>query len=167
MEARIKTAEAAAMLMQDTQDDLENLEKIQQAALVSVGLKVAAPPVKVDWACPQCQKCFTNKQAMRMHETTVHKLRHIVHAFLPGTNCPFFMREYHTKDKAIRHLKTTKTCLLRLRFVKPEGLGYSAERAEGIELARLKAEPMIRLPGPLRWETDLPIGHLPHHHQAT
>ena len=65
--ARIKTAAAAAVLIQGTQDDLENLEKFQQAALVSVGLKVGAPPVKVDWACPQCQKCFTNKQAMRMH----------------------------------------------------------------------------------------------------
>ena len=39
---RIKTAGAAAMLMQDTQDDLENIENIQQAALLSVGLKVGA-----------------------------------------------------------------------------------------------------------------------------
>ena len=87
--------------------------------------------------------------------------KQIAHAILTETNCPFCMREYHTKDKAIRHLKTTKTCLLRLRFFKPEGLGQSAETAEGIELARLKAEPMIRLPGPLMWETDLPIGPLP------
>ena len=41
---RIKTAGAAAMLMQDTQDDLENLEQIQQAAMLSVGFKVCAPP---------------------------------------------------------------------------------------------------------------------------
>ena len=68
------------------------------------------------------------------------------------------MCEYHTKDKAIRHLEITKTCLLRMRYFKPEGLGYSAERAEGIELARLKAEPRIRFPGHLRWETNLPIG---------
>ena len=43
---RIKTAEAAAMLMQDTQDDFENLEKFQQADLVSVGLTVGAPQLK-------------------------------------------------------------------------------------------------------------------------
>ena len=47
---RIKTAGAAAMLMQDTQDDLENIQTFQQAALLSAGLKVGAPPVKVDWA---------------------------------------------------------------------------------------------------------------------
>ena len=70
--ARIKTADAAAVLMQGTHDDLENLEQIQQAALGSVGLKVSTPPTKVDWACPQCLKCFTNKQAMRMHEVAIH-----------------------------------------------------------------------------------------------
>ena len=164
---RLKTAQAAAMLMQDTQDDLENLEKFQQSAFVSVGLKVGAPPVKADWACPQCQKCFTNKQAMRMHETVVHKLKHIAHDYLPATNCPMCMREYHTKDKAIRHLKTTQKCLHRLRFYKPNGLGESAETAEGLELARLKAEPMIRRAGPLLWEIYFPIGPLPHHHQVT
>ena len=49
---RIKTAEAAAMLMQDTQDDFENLEKFQQSAFVSVGLKVGAPPVIADMGMP-------------------------------------------------------------------------------------------------------------------
>ena len=88
--------------------------------------------------------------------------------FLPGTNCLCCMCEYHTKDKAIRHLKTTKTCLLRMRYFKPEGLGYSVEKAEEIELARLKAEPRIRLPGPLRWVTNPPLEtQFPHHHQAT
>ena len=121
-----------AMQMQGTQHDVENLEKFQQAALVSVGLKVGAPPVKVDWACPQCQKCFTSTQAMQMHEVAIHKIKHLAHAFLPGTNCPCCMCEYHIKDRVSRYLKITKTCLLRMRFFKPEGLGHSAETAEGI-----------------------------------
>ena len=158
---RIKIAEAAAVLMQDTKDDLANLEKFQQAAFVSIGLTVGAPPPQLDWACPTCQKCFPNKQAMRMHEASVHKLYHIAHAYLPGTNCPYCMREYNTKDKAFRHLKTTKTCLSRLRFYRPNGLGHQAETAEGLELARLKAAPMFRLPGPIQWEANLPIGPLP------
>ena len=41
-----------------------------------------------------------------------------------------------------------------MRYFKPEGLGYSVARAEGMEFAKLKAEPRIRLPGPLRWEED-------------
>ena len=41
---RIKIADAAAILMQDTKDDLENLEKFQQAAFVSIGLTVGASP---------------------------------------------------------------------------------------------------------------------------
>ena len=108
--ARIKTAGAAAMLIQGTQDDLENIEHFQQAALGSVGVKVGAPPPKVDGACPQCQQCFTNKQAMRMHEVAIHKAKHLAHAFLPGTNCPCCMCEYHTKDRAIMHLKITNAC---------------------------------------------------------
>ena len=41
-----------------------------------------------------------------------------------------------------------------MRYDCPEGLGYSKETAEGMELARLKAEPRIRLIGPLRWAED-------------
>ena len=124
----------------------------------SVGLKVGAPPVSVDWACPQCQKCFSSKQTMRMHEVTIHKAKHIAHAFLPATNCQCCMWEYHTKEKAIRHLKTTKTCLPRMRFFNPEGLGYSKETAEGMELARFKSEPRTRLARPIRWTEDPPLG---------
>ena len=45
-----------------------------------------------------------------------------------------------------------------MRYFKPEGLGHSVERAQGIELASLKVKPRIRLPGPLRWEVGPPIG---------
>ena len=127
--------------MQDTEDDIENVEN--QAS------------------CPQFLKCCTNKQAMRMHETVIHKLKHIAHAYLPGTNCQYCLREYRTKDKAIRHFKTTKNCLQRLRFYQPNGIRERAETAEGMELARQKAEPMTRLPGPLRWDNSHPIGPIP------
>ena len=59
---KVKTAIQAAILMQGTEDDLENLEQFQQDALGSVGFKAGAPPVSIDWACPQCQTCKT-KQA--------------------------------------------------------------------------------------------------------
>ena len=85
-----------------------------------------------------------------MHEVTIHKAMHIAHAFLPATNYQCCMWEYHTKEKAIRHFKITKICLPRMRVFNPEGLGYSKETAEGMELARLKSEPRIRLTGPLR-----------------
>ena len=126
------------------------LEQNQQEALGSVGLKIGAPPVGADWACPQCQKCFANRQAMRMHEVAIHKAIHIAHAYLPATNCQRSMWEYRTKEKAIRHFKTTNICLPRTRYVCPEGLGYRKETAEGMELARLKSEPRIILVGPLR-----------------
>ena len=64
--ARVKTAQEAQLLMDDTKDDLENLEKFQQAAFGSIGLKVGAPEPIMDWACPVCQKCFPDKQAMRI-----------------------------------------------------------------------------------------------------
>ena len=56
-ETRDKTAIQSAILMQGTEDDFENLEQFKQDSLGSVGLKVGAPPVSVDWACPQCQIC--------------------------------------------------------------------------------------------------------------
>ena len=102
--ATTKTAEASALLMQDTEDDIEHLEKIQQAAFLSIGLKVAALSTRTEWTCAQCEKSFSNKQAMRMHETVMHKLKHIAHAYLPGTNCQYCLREYHTKDKAFQTL---------------------------------------------------------------
>ena len=55
-ETKVKTVIEAAILMQGTEDDVEILEQFKQEALSSVGLKVGAPPVSVDWACPQCQK---------------------------------------------------------------------------------------------------------------
>ena len=85
--------------MQGTEGYFEHFEQFQQDALGSVGLKVGAPPVSVDWACPQCQTCFKNKQAMQMHEVTKHQLMHVAHAYMPATNCLCFMWEYHTKDK--------------------------------------------------------------------
>ena len=96
-----------------------------------------------------------------MHEVTIHKAKHIAHASLPATNCQCCMWEYHTKEKAIRHLKNTKTCLPRMRFFCLGGFGYSVERAEGIGLARLKAEPRTRFIGPLRWTEDPPGAALP------
>ena len=100
---KVKTAIQAAIPMQGTEDDLENLEKFQQDALGSVGLKVGAPRVSVDWACLHCQKCFKNKQAMRMHEDTKHQSMHVAHADMPATNCLGCMWEDNTKEKAIRH----------------------------------------------------------------
>ena len=43
---RVKTATQAAIQMQATEDDFENLEKFQQYAFGSVGLNVGAPPIK-------------------------------------------------------------------------------------------------------------------------
>ena len=43
---RVKTATQAAIQMQATEDDFENLAKFQQYAFGSVGLNVGAPPIK-------------------------------------------------------------------------------------------------------------------------
>ena len=50
----VKTAIEAAIIMQGTEDEFENLEKLKQEVLGSVGLQVGAPLVSVDWAHPQC-----------------------------------------------------------------------------------------------------------------
>ena len=134
--------------MQGTEDDFEHLERFQQDALGSVGLKVGAPPVSVDWACPQCQTCVKNKQAMRMHEVTKHKAMHVAHAYMPATNCLCCMWENLTKEKTIRHLNTNEKCLPKLRFFAPDGLGYGREVARGAELMRQKANLRRRLTGP-------------------
>ena len=93
-----------------------------------------------------------------MHDVTIHQAMHIAHGYLPATNCQCCMWEYHTKEKAIRHFKITSICLPRMRYFCPEGLGYSKETSEGMELARLKSEPRIRLAGPLRWLQDPRLG---------
>ena len=117
-----------------------------------------ACPHSRNWAWPQCQKSFRNKQAMRMHEVAKHKIMHIAHAFMPATNCPCCMREFHTKRRANFHLKTIKTCLPLLRFYAPGGVGYGKEVATGSVLAQQKANTYLKLNGPLRWPQSLPPG---------
>ena len=45
-----------------------------------------------------------------------------------------------------------------MRYYCPEGLGYGKETAEGMDVARLKAEPRTRVIGPFRWTEDPPPG---------
>ena len=52
--ARVKTASQVSVLMQATEDDLSQLERFQQDALGSIGLKVCLPSIQEDWARPQC-----------------------------------------------------------------------------------------------------------------
>ena len=55
---RVNTAPQAAIQMQGTEDDPENLEQFPQDALGSVGLKVGAPPVSEDWAYHSARNAF-------------------------------------------------------------------------------------------------------------
>ena len=155
---RVKTAVQAAFFMQATEDDLAQLERFQQDALGSIGLKVGFPLVQEDWARPQCQKCFRNKQAMIMHEVTKHKAMHVSHAYMPATNCPCCMWEYHINEKTIRHLNTIQKCIPKLRLFAPEGLRYGKTITKVAELQRQQAKLRRRLSGPLRWPQDLPPG---------
>ena len=82
----------------------------------------------------------------------------LVHAYMPATNSLCCMWEYHTKEETIRHLKTTKKYLPKLRFFAPDGLGDGREVTRGAELMRQKANLRRRLIGPLRWPEDLPPG---------
>ena len=60
---------------------------------------------------------------MRMHEVAKHKIMHIVHTYMAATICQCCMWEYHIKQRAIAHFKTTKRCLPLLRYYAPEGIG--------------------------------------------
>ena len=50
----------------------------------------------------------------------------------------------------------------KLRFFAPQGLSYGRTVAEGLELARQKANQIRRLTGPLRWTEEFPaVASLP------
>ena len=74
-----------------------------------------------------------------MHEVAKHKIMHIAHAYMPATNCPCCMWEYHTKQRAIFHCLDNKKCFPLLRFYAPAGNGYGKEVATAAELAKQKA----------------------------
>ena len=80
-----------------------------------------------------------NKQAMRIHEVAKHGIMNLARAFMPATSCQCCMWEYHTKQRAIAHLKTINRCLPLLRCYAPAGIGYGKEVAKGIELTRQRA----------------------------
>ena len=144
---RIKTAGAAAMLMQGIQDDLENIETNQQAALGSVRLKVRAPPPKVDWACPQCQTNFSNKQAMRMHEVAIHKDKHLAHGFLRRTNCPCCMCEYHTKRLGYQALEDYQGVLIKNEVLQTRGRWIQCRNSRRHRTSKAKGRTKEKAPG--------------------
>ena len=118
--------------MQATQDDIAELEKFQQDAFGSIGLKVGHPPIQEDWAYPECSSSFPNKQAMRMHAVAKHGDKHIAHAYMPATN--FNVACGSTPHQATGNLtpQDHKQMSALPRFFAPAGMGYGTETAKNI-----------------------------------
>ena len=96
---------------------------------------------------------------MRMHHATAHKLLHVSHIYVTESHCEACLRQYHTRNKAIRHLKTSENCSPSLRYHSPAGLGHGAEVARGARWYQFEHTRYTFIPGPSGWRLPLvPVG---------
>jgi len=61
--------------------------------------------------CEQCGRCFASMPALTMHCTRVHGRRCDVRHFVHDAGCPVCGRWYHTRIRAIYHVKHAPACL--------------------------------------------------------
>ncbi len=63
-----------------------------------------------EWICMPCARFFGSQAAVNMHMTRVHGKRCALRAFVPTPECPVCHTYYHTRLRAIYHVKHTAAC---------------------------------------------------------
>ena len=102
---QVRKARIAAELAAASIPETVTLEVEQAEASSTVSITGFPPTTIQDWQCPECAQCFSSKQAMRMHYVQKHGSTHIAQLYVAGTICRAFMKHFHTRSRAVRHLK--------------------------------------------------------------
>ena len=150
-QGRLKRAVKAELAIQATQADIVRLEEFQQDAFGAFGIPVGQPEPLLDWHCPQCNEPFASLQAMRCHQAAKHDAVHVANCYVEGSVCLACAKDFHTRNRAVRHLKTASLCLTKLRCAFPRpfeaGFVHGPEVATGTELLEREGRP-VRVLGP-------------------
>ena len=126
LEARIKRANTAAFLYQASQDDLTSLESFQQEAFGSIGIPTGPQDPQHFYTCETCDKSFTDKQALRTHQSKVHTVISIANLYLGrATFCLACRKECHARNHLRRHLQgqPSTQCIRTIAFWFPDPTG--------------------------------------------
>jgi len=68
-----------------------------------------------EFLCHLCGRWFLSEAGLRMHCTRVHEQRCEVHHFVRDAGCPVCNRWYHTRVRAIYHVRHAPSCLEAVR----------------------------------------------------
>ena len=114
------------------------------------------------FACPLCNKTFLGKQAYALHKFKSHGIKCIERLYLDTTFCPICLIEFHTRERALNHIRyRSSVCRVNL-MMKPPALSpeqanrFDADASGQITVLRQARHrrhavdvPCFRLVGPL------------------
>jgi len=115
-----------------------------------------------DSYCPDCDKAFHSQQQLALHRFRTHGYKDPVRMSAPFTFCLVCLREFHTRERVLNHLRyRSKTCKYNLMLKAPflteaeaDSLDEECKEAN-VSLQHkgcrrhLAAQPSFRLQGPL------------------
>ena len=143
---------AARVHAQATDADKESLEAYRREAFMTIGITAGPLEPAKDLECPECAFTFPSKQAMRMHHVQKHGGSHVAQLYVHSSVCRGCLKDFLTRSRALRHLKTVNHCLSTLRCALPQPDSshdlFSTEQAKGVELIRLHYTPVSLVSGP-------------------
>ena len=111
--------------------------------------------------CGECNLAFRSRQALALHAYNLHGRRSEVRRSLSTTFCPICMLEFHTRERAVRHVDSTPVCRANLFFMHSaldDECFQALESASAGVVRELRAAgrsrpfaslPCVRLAGPL------------------
>ena len=70
---------------------------------------VEPPPA---YACPECGARHLSAQRLAAHRFRIHQVRALARSFVTCTRCSECVKEFHTRERMVRHLRSdSKRCL--------------------------------------------------------
>jgi hypothetical protein len=111
--------------------------------------------------CGECGSAFRSRQALAVHAYILHGRRSEVRRSLSTTFCPICLLEFHTRERAVKHLDSTAVCRANLLLMHPaldDECFRALESASADVIRELRAAgrsrsfaslPCVRLAGPL------------------
>ncbi|CAE7219920.1 Pol, partial [Symbiodinium sp. CCMP2456] len=162
IQAVAQYAEPAAILLQMADPVATLLEKVQEdarwwPALIRRAIKAylarlehwdpsmkaaeddGEPAVELPFRCRWCAATFRLRKHLAVHEARSHGLLCPARHYTPTSECQACLRRFHSVERCLYHVKTSRSCLLRLVHLFPPMDLPTIRQAEAADTKRRKA----------------------------
>ena len=151
----IKRAAHRARRHRSIVNSAENFRSQFSNQLLEAGIfyNVHAKPVTASshYVCSHCGADSYTLQGIRRHMATQHQMYHEANLYISGTFCRGCLKDFHSRNNALRHMKTAKFCLNRCRtWLSPQSHVQEVARShkDSQSNANHKIPPPFRFSGP-------------------